>query len=72
MSSRAPSHCFAFTLAGLRSRRLCTSRALALRVLIFQSRERMANVAVPRAPDRRPPASAASPRACDRSRPHTC
>eukprot|EP00965_Chrysotila_dentata_P255899 6212371-Pleurochrysis_carterae.AAC.5 len=37
----------------------------------FQSRERMADVAVPCTPNRRPPAGTTSPRACDRSRPHT-
>eukprot|EP00965_Chrysotila_dentata_P196382 6177539-Pleurochrysis_carterae.AAC.7 len=40
---------------------MCTSRALALCALSFQSRERMADVAVPRAPHRRPPAGAPSP-----------
>eukprot|EP00965_Chrysotila_dentata_P060277 1998396-Pleurochrysis_carterae.AAC.3 len=36
------------------------------------SRERMADVAVPCAPDREPLVGAASPRACDCSQPRTC
>eukprot|EP00965_Chrysotila_dentata_P220640 6191909-Pleurochrysis_carterae.AAC.3 len=38
----------------------------------FPVSERMADVAIPCAPDRRPPAGAASPRACDRSLASTC
>eukprot|EP00965_Chrysotila_dentata_P002293 75039-Pleurochrysis_carterae.AAC.1 len=49
---------------------MCTLRALALCALSFQSRERMADVAVPCALDRRPPAGAAC--SCDRSQPRTC
>eukprot|EP00965_Chrysotila_dentata_P202449 6181133-Pleurochrysis_carterae.AAC.1 len=70
MPPRAPSHCFAFTLAVLRSHRLCTSRALALCALSFQS-SRAHDRRRPRDPDRRPPAGAASLRACARSRTST-
>eukprot|EP00965_Chrysotila_dentata_P210042 6185646-Pleurochrysis_carterae.AAC.2 len=38
----------------------------------FSVSERMADVAVTCAPERRPPAGAASPRACDCFQPRTC
>eukprot|EP00965_Chrysotila_dentata_P214468 6188198-Pleurochrysis_carterae.AAC.5 len=62
MPSRSISFHFACTLAAfLCLHRMCTRCALALNALSFQSHERMAKVAVPRAPDRRPPAGAYSP-----------
>eukprot|EP00965_Chrysotila_dentata_P140713 4652008-Pleurochrysis_carterae.AAC.1 len=54
-------------------RRMRTWRALALCAdSEFPVSERMPDLAVPLRPDRRRPASAARPRACDRSQPRTC
>eukprot|EP00965_Chrysotila_dentata_P046202 1535761-Pleurochrysis_carterae.AAC.2 len=72
MPSRAPSFCLACTLADFALVSLVyLARARPLRSGFPVNVERMTDAA-PCARDRRPPAGAASPRACARSRPRTC